>query len=270
MSHDTAWYRRKAQSLVVGWRRTFGTEPSLEQIVCPLASAIHETQAGDSWPGPDGSVGTQDDEHDWGATTLRSLNASELAVLSKAGIRPTVGAGHVKAAEDAMTALHASGLPQPQGVIHCDSRTVVGGGNVPYFVWFASFENDDDGAEFFCHALALKKGGEHRPAYAVLMAPGLTEYRLAAAMFAGGYYTGFHSAKDASPEARRAAAELNIADYAGSMKRIAAPLRIALQSWTPASSNKIELPTPALAPMLDLAHTWQDAVRAARDAEIQS
>lgn len=258
MSHDTQWYRAKAQALVTGWRRTFGTEPSLEQIVCPLASAIHETQAGDAWPG----------EHDWGATTLRSLNAAELAVVHAAGLVPTVGPTHGKAAADAMAALRASGLPRPQGVIHCDSRTVVGGGNVAYFVWFAAFANDEDGAEFFCHALALKKGGEHRPAYAVLMSKGLTEYALAAAMFAGGYYTGFHSAKDKSPEARAAAAQLNIADYAGSMQKIAPSIRVALRGWIPEPAHKIELPTAQLAPMLDLSHTWQESLRIARDAEI--
>src|SRR5690348_14075279 len=128
--------RSKAQSFRGAWLDIFNEEPSMHCIALGCAVAEHETHCGDSWPG----------ENDWGATTLRALNAQELAVLSAAGIRPTVGPGHVEAAEKAMAALKASGLPLPPAVIHCDSHPAPDGkGSVPYFVWFASFDSERKG-----------------------------------------------------------------------------------------------------------------------------
>lgn len=268
MSHDTAWYWGKAQALVAGWRRCFAIEPVTEQIVCPLSSAIHETSAGDAWPGPDGIVGTQDDERNWGACTLRSLNAGELAVLGAAGIRPTVGPGHVKAAADAMAALQASGLTLPQGVIHCDSRPVVGKGNVPYFTWFASFPDHASGAEYFLHLIAGSVA-KRRPGYLALMSRSITEASLARAMYAGGYYTGFHVATDTSLIARTAVAEANIADYTASMRRSSGAIRAALVGWAPAPEPGPVVPTAAFAPMLDLSQTWLDDLQRARDAQLR-
>ncbi len=268
MTRTTEWYRRKAQSLVVAWRRTFATEPTLEQIVCPLSSAIHETNAGDAWKGPDGILGTQDDERNWGACTLRALNAAESAVLLNAGLSPTTGPEHNNIAARAMATLRASGLPLPQGVIHCDSHPVVGGGNKPYFVWFASFSNDEDGAEYFLH-LIVGPPAKRRPGYSALLSPALSETSLARAMYAGGYFTGVHAPADKSEAEKRKAAELNIADYARSMLQISPGIRAALKGWTPAPAVAPTQPSPALAPMLDMSQTWLDDLQRARDAQLR-
>jgi hypothetical protein len=68
-------------------------------VALGVSVAIHETLAGDAWPGPDGIVGTSDDENNWGATTLRALNSAEQWALATdaleriiaAGIEPPVG-----------------------------------------------------------------------------------------------------------------------------------------------------------------------------------
>lgn len=215
-------WRSKADAFVDGWRAEYGGEtPPLHAVILGLSVAQHETHCGDSWPGPDGLVGTEDDENNWGATTLRALNAAERAVLAKAGLAPTVGPGHNERAKAAMDALRASGLPLPQGVIHCDSSPRLG----PYFVFFASFPTPWEGARYFVHLLC--GSGGKRPAHAVLLDPAGTEQQLADAMYRAGYYTGFNDPKQPG------GAQKNVDAYAGSLRAISPGVRAGLAGWTP-------------------------------------
>src|SRR5207247_5180203 len=127
--------RKKLTAYSSAWTKRFLQPPRTHNQLLALCVAIHETGAGDFWPGPDGVLDTPDDEHDWGATTLRPLTAEEEAVVRAAGVYPTVGPGHETAARAAMAAIAAAGLPFPQGVIHCDSSPKKGG----FFDIFASF-----------------------------------------------------------------------------------------------------------------------------------
>lgn len=77
--------RYKGRVLRAAWLRRFGAPASLNEAVMGVSVAIGETRAGDSWPGEDGIVGTPDDERDWGATTLRALNAYERSVIAAKG-----------------------------------------------------------------------------------------------------------------------------------------------------------------------------------------
>ncbi len=254
MARTVAWYEKKADALVHAWRMQYGTDPPFLAIVLALAVAIHETNAGESWPGPDGIVGTCDDEHNWGATTLRALNAAERTVLSAAGILPTVGPVHEARAKAAMLALATSGLPLPQAVIHCDSAPNQG----PYFVWFASFKTDVDGAAYFLKLLC----GVQQPkaAKAVLLDPAGTELRVAAAMYGAGYYTGFYKKKsvyhqvngkwvevkpgETPTEPTRLGADLNIAAYGGAMRALTPGIRLGLKDWQPPSGEPTLDPAP--------------------------
>lgn len=296
MARTVAWYERKADAVVHAWRQLYGVDPPFLAVVLALAVAIHETNAGDSWPGPDGVVGTCDDENNWGATTLRALNAAERSVLSQAGILPTVDASHVARAKAAMIALAASGLPLPQGVIHCDSAPEQG----PYFVWFASFPTPVDGAAYFLKLLC----GVQQPkaAKAVLLSPDGTEMKLAAAMYGAGYYTGFKKRKSLyhqvvgkwveikpgeTPQGpTRTGAELNIAAYGGALQALTPGLRAGLRDWQPPSgeptldpapenictgdTEPAPPPVPSVAPVapIPLEVDW-DEVNQARDAWVR-
>lgn len=233
-------WTRKAKALRDAWQRRFGEVPPEHAVIGALSVAQFETHCGDAWPGPDGIIGTQDDENNWGATTLRSLNAAERQVLSDAGLRPTIAKGHEKVAQAAMQRLRASGLPLPQGVIHCDSSPQAGG-QVPHFVWFASFPTETEGAEYFLRLLAGSKEKPKR-AYGVLKSGGSSR-DLAAAMYAAGYYGGFHfhgtylckatpekpcKQKHTEPTEHDGNAE-NIDSYAGGLRATAAAARAGLE-----------------------------------------
>lgn len=233
---NTEWYRAKAGALHTAWVQRYIQNPPLNAVVLALGVAVHETRAGDAWPG----------EHNWGATTLRGLNAGELAAVAAAGIKPSIGPGHQELARRAFEAIRAAGLPLPQGAIHCDSRPVPGRGNVPYFTWFAVFDNDVDGASYFLKLLCERKDGSKKPAYDVLLRPASAESTLAGAMYRSGYFTGVrdpaaHYAQiggkwqivtDAETNAINGA-ELNIREYASACSRVTPTIRIALKSWSP-------------------------------------
>ncbi len=195
----TTRWEKKASALSTAWERRYGTQLPKEGVILGLGPAQLETRCGDSWPGPDGLLDTDDDENNWGACTLRSLNAAEREVLAKAQIYPTVGKGHNEVARRAMQALADAGIPVPSGTvagtipvphatIHCDSSTRLDANGkavtIPHFVWFAGFATPEDGAEYYLHLLG--SGGR-----AELAKPG-TAWSLAAAMYARGYYGGFH------------------------------------------------------------------------------
>lgn len=157
-------------------------------IILGLSPAALETQAGEAWPG----------EYNWGACTLRSLNAAEAQVLKAAGLKPSIAKGHQEIERKAMQALADAGIPRPSGTvagifvpsatIHCDSRTVKDATGkpvtIPHFVWFANFADDIGGAAYYLHLLG-------QGARQVLLSGG-TPYELAAAMYRRGYFGGFH------------------------------------------------------------------------------
>lgn len=269
-----AWYQDKADSLVHAWRMNYGVDPSLRGITLALSVAIFETRAGDAWPG----------EHNWGATTLRALNAAEKAAVKAAGVVPTVGSGHPERAKAAQAAIVAAGLPLPQGNIHCDSAPSIGA----YFVWFASFPNDVEGAAYFLKLLAGLT--QPKPARAVLMSDTGTEVQLATAMYFSGYYTGFYKKAsmyvrtgtgwkelaegETAPEgsAVRKGADLNIAAYSSGLQKITPGIRQALASWHMPSGEPTEDPAPDLdpphaptdpaPPMIPWDVDWDELVRA--------
>lgn len=283
------WYQNKADALVHAWRMNYGDDPPLVAVVLALAVALHETRAGDAWPGADGVVGTEDDEHNWGATTLRALNAAERAAVKAAGIFPTVGAGHEARAKAAQAAIVAAGLPLPQANIHCDSAPDLG----PYFVWFAAFSTDADGAAYFLKLLAGLK--TRKMAYQVLTQGG-SETQLATAMYLASYYTGFfkknslyvleggkwRELKDETPPTGavvRKGSELNIAAYAGALQKITPTIRLALKDWHFPSGEPTEDPAPETEPapyadtepappLIPLDVDW-DELRRERDKLIQ-
>lgn len=248
---NAARWIQKADALTAGWLATLGVLPPKCAIRLALCPAQHETRCGDAWP----------NEFNWGATTLRSLNDEELAVVKGAGLIATVGAGHETIADAAMVALRASGLSLPPATIHCDSRP----GNakkgepktVPYFTWFASFPDDAHGAAYFVKLLA---GAKHPNTRAVLERVGSLPRDLAQAQYNAGYYTGFFEKstnyeKDAqgkwtpvpSPSAvSRRGADLNVDAYGSALARIKPEIDAALVAWEP--SEPIELPDPLWIP----------------------
>lgn len=267
--------KRKATALADAWKRRYGVTPAKHTVILALCPPSAETKLGDSWPGPDGVVGTQDDENNWGATTFRQLNAAEAAAVKAAGIAPTVGPGHVEAAKQAMAAIAAAGLPVasgelrgvkvPKATIHCDSKTVlINGAKVqqPYFVWFANFEDESHGAEYYLTFVA----DPGNPARAVLDNPKSGVANLAAAMYARGYFWGFkpHGVfmtpgvdgimGTADDEKHDGNAE-NIAAYAQWLSPHFANISAALASWTPSDApapGKETDTEPAPPPPLDL------------------
>lgn len=255
---DTLWYQNKADALVHAWRMNYGDDPPEAAVVLALSVAIHETRAGDAWPGTDGIVGTADDEHNWGATTLRALNAAEKAAVKAAGITASVGKGHEAKAKAAQAAIVAAGLPLPQGNIHCDSAPTLG----PYFVWFASFPNDVEGAAYFLKLLCGLKS--RKMAYSVLTQGG-SEVQLATAMYLAGYYTGFYKKtsyyvleggkwREVKGDemlmgiATKKGSDLNIAAYAGALQRVTPAIRLALKGWHLPSGEPTEDPAPETDP----------------------
>jgi len=178
-----------------------GMVPTITRVALLYSVAQHETQCGDAWPG----------EHNWGATTRRSLTAGEQHDLATAGIHPVLSPAAARvAAERAASDLLGLG-PGSDVAIHADSRPP----NVVYFTMFARFEDDVAGATYFV--------GFFRTTAEKAALDGQSPEALARAMFHAGYYTGFH--KD-DPEA-------NIADYARALAPIFAGAVTGLQGWTP-------------------------------------
>lgn len=67
------------------WVKLLGRDATVNERVIALSVAIGETRAGDAWPGPDGIVGTADDERNKGATNLRRVNEDERIVIAAKG-----------------------------------------------------------------------------------------------------------------------------------------------------------------------------------------
>ncbi len=243
-------WQRKAQALADAWTSHYGSVLPHDGIALGLGPAQLETRCGDAWPGPDGLLDTSDDERNWGACTLRALTGEEHGVLDSAKIYPSIGQGHVEIAKRAMVALATAGFEVPSGVvaginvpratIHCDSHTVKDAHGksvtIPHFVWFANFANDVDGAAYYLHLLG--SGGR-----AELARPG-NGWSLAAAMYARGYFGGFHPhakyiGKDGTEHDGNAE---NIAAYAKLIDYWLPQIKASLASWSP---ETIPVPQPA-------------------------
>lgn len=241
--------RADANAMAEAWREQLGGEPTIHALVLTVAQGTCETVMGRAWPGPDGLVGTDDDENNVGATNLRSLTAEELAIVAAAGIVPTVGPGHEARARAAEAAILAAGLPLasgdkagipiPRAHIHCDSRPLKGGGTQPYFVWFAAFGSLKDGCRYYLHIAA--EGPTHARARAVLENPNGTEEDFAAALRAQGYYTGLHDNSTAEGYAA------NVKAYASWLRGVTPGIRAALAGWQP-SAGPVPLEPPPVPP----------------------
>jgi len=212
--------RLKAAAYATAWERLFGSPPSTHNTALGLSVALAETKAGDSWIGPDGVLDTADDPRNWGASTLRALNAAELAAVEAAGIKPTVGPEREERARAAKTAIVLAGLPLPQGEIHCDSRPT-SHGSVAYFTFFRTSTTDVDGAEYFLRILAGTPD-RPKPARVILESGSGTEHDLAAAMYSAHYFLGRHD------PAQPGGAQRNIDDYISFIRPWAAAVRAAL------------------------------------------
>lgn len=236
------WYQ-KANALALAPNLT-----SLDRraVTLLLAVAESETKCGDAWPG----------EHNWGATTARKLHPDELAVLTSAGIAPSVGAGHLDVetrARAALAAAVAAGKipdPGPTVALHCDSAPGLGA----YFVWFAAFPTDVAGAAYFA---SFFRTTEERSA----IASG-NPRSLASAMYAARYFSGFH-VRDAEYELRNgrwvmlgpgekptgapiaSGADLNVNDYTTNISRIMPGIAAALAAWTPGAEPPPAYTEPA-------------------------
>jgi hypothetical protein len=83
LARDRAWYLSKCDAYAEGWRRNFATLPSHVNTALAVSVAIHETGAGEAWP----------TSRNWGATTLRPLNAAEQWVLATHALKLLIDAG---------------------------------------------------------------------------------------------------------------------------------------------------------------------------------
>lgn len=264
------WAKKKAKALAEAWYQMLGAWPSLHAVILAVAVATHETRCGDAW-----TIRWSDPAHpsgNWGASTLRKLNAAECSAIADAALdlihaadirvsaglvlefdgmafhwrdpktngthplssaerqavlalTPWVGRGHEARAAAAQKAIRDAGLPLPPADIHCDSFTTQAGLR-PYFVWFATFEEDRDGARYFLRILLGANGG--RRARYVLDSAGGTARELAAAMYAAGYFWGFHKHDHGGP-----GDAANIDDYARAVDALAPGLALALGDWKP-------------------------------------
>src|ERR1700722_12382724 len=184
----------KANAFVAGWQDIFpGGHPSAWGVALGLAVAQHETYCGDAWAG----------EHNWGGVQLGGLNTSEATCLNNAGIVATPSS--VPAAR---AALAAAKIYRAGGALHVDSSPASGTQRY-YFAWFAAFANDEAGAAYFIRVLAKNRVGCGNVLRGAIGSWRSDSSLLASAMYATGYYEGFHDPHTAAGKAA------NIADYAG-------------------------------------------------------
>lgn len=234
MTHPVEWYEGKANAVVRGWRAIFeGRTPSRTAVELVLAVAIHETIAGDAWPG----------EYNWGAIQARVLTAGEKAAL--AGLPASLA--NVAEARSRLAAAAAAGTIQPPtrkpgvadsgGVaLHVDSSPLLPRPGW-YWVFFVANEDDAAGAAVLVHILAEQRAS----CRAVLEDPNGSARALADAMYRTRYYEGVHDPRQPG------GAEANVTDYASALARHLVEIRAALTAgeWT---APVVHAPlTPALA-----------------------
>lgn len=225
---NARWYN-KANAFAAAWKSKFGVDPSMATVALGLSVAQHETRCGDAWPG----------EYNWGAVQHRVPNTLERAVLSVAGPPNPKAVG---AAREALTAAIAAGtIPAPvQCALHVDSSP----GKGWYWVFFWSFDNDEQGAAFFIRIIA-----ENRAACRAALENATLENlessatALATQMYRSRYYEGFHNPKEPG------GVQANIDDYAGGLQRILPGIVAGLKGWGPGATlpppdpNAIDLST---------------------------
>lgn len=264
---DVERWHRKATALAQAYNERYHAALPASGIALGLCPAQLETRCGDAWPGPDGLLDTDDDERNWGACTLRGLNGAEKSVLDAAGIKPSIGPGHVDIAKRAMAALADAGVPVASGVVagdiqvpratlHCDSHTEKDPASgkkltIPHFAWFANFDSDSEGAKYYLHML----GAAGR---AVLAQANATPTALATAMYAHYYFGGFHPRGkyvDAQGKEHDGNAE-NIAAYAGQIQYWLPPIKDALRDWSYANGALEPPPEPQI-DLDDTAGLWR-------------
>lgn len=245
-----------------------GMPPTLARVALLYAVAEHETRCGDAWPG----------EHNWGATTRRSLTAAESSRLRSAGIFPVLSPSAVRVAAETAAAKCLGLTTESDVAIHTDSRPVIDHMTVPfghragvfgamfhaanraadrvgatlvYFTMFARFADDTAGAMYFVGF--FRTSAERKALEGQSIEP------LARAMYEAHYYTGFLAG---DPEG-------NIVAYS----RACAPLYTAaltgLQGWTPGADAPhvsepadpaIPLTGKALQRALNAAGAWPQLV----------
>jgi hypothetical protein len=213
-----SWAVCKADTLVAAWRDTTGLTPSKQAAMIALAVAIHETGAGDAWPG----------EHNWGAVQKRKLTDDERRALEAHGVAPT------RANRD----LAASLLPYASDeALHWDSDPSLVSPSNPsggFFVWFWRFPNDYQGARTFISALVVS-----RPTVAASLVAGDVA-SAAHAMYCTGYYGGVHPT--GRPRSQRCAPPMtsgelaNVADYTSGIYHALGGITGALASWKPSNA----------------------------------
>lgn len=211
------WYV-KANAFVEAWKAELGPgqTPHFGSVVLALSVAQLETRCGDVWPGV----------HNWGAVQARVPNAKEREALRDIPPNPK----NTSKGQEALRQAVASGQIEafPGGSLQVDSSP----GKGYYWVFFAAFPDDAQGARRFVHVLTARQ-----PRWAALTNPYCTEQELAAAMYKTGYYEGSHD--PSTPEGKQA----NINQYASAMRSWTPSIRKALAEWSPGATPPESLST---------------------------
>ena len=216
---NARWFN-KANAFASAWKSKFGVDPKPATVALGLSVAQHETRCGDAWPG----------EYNWGAVQHRVPNTDERSVLSAAGPPNPKSVG---AARDALALAIAAGtIPEPeQCALHVDSSP----GKGWYWVFFWSFNNDEEGAAFFIRIIAEKRAACRAALEnATLENLDLAATDLATQMYRSRYYEGFHDPKEPG------GIQANIDDYAASLQRILPGIVAGMSGWAPGAT----LPPP--------------------------
>jgi len=223
-------WRAKADAVVTAWRTRLGYTPSLSAVVGVLCVAEHETRCGDSWPG----------EYNWGACTLGPLNQLELEAVKLAGLKPVTVpySAALAVAAEAERVIRGIGSMGPVGFkmgvmvphanVHCDSKpSPTGKGQVPYFTWFAGFNDDAGGAEYLISMLCGTNG---KRAARYTLEDGMGVRLLAGDMYDAGYYTGFYLREKTydTPAGPLLGRTINIQRYGDKLATIEPRVRAAL------------------------------------------
>ena len=201
------WYT-KANGFVEAWQVELATDqaPMKNTVVLALSVAQLETKCGDVWPGV----------HNWGAVQARVPNDKERLVLKSIPPHPRNTAKGQEALRAAVERKEIVAFPG--GSLQVDSSP----GKGYYWVFFAAFPDDAQGARRFVHVLTART-----PRWTALVNPYCTEQELAAAMYQTGYYEGTND--PGTPEGKQA----NINQYASAMRSWTPSIRKALAAWYP-------------------------------------
>lgn len=213
-------FQAKAESAVRGWRKVYGSNPSLHAIVMVCAVAEGETTCGDAW----------NHSGNWGAVQRRTMTPAEKALASQNNPVP---------AKDPFEELHGDSSP-----IHGK-----------YQAWFwkfpqgiifdpAGLAGDDAGAWMLIRVLCEQAG---RATAIKPFLDSMSAGALADAMYRTRYYEGFHvPAGRYDPPAwyhgscdgdgKVLGAALNVATYAQGISAHQSRFVAGLIGWDPAQT----------------------------------